>query len=348
MRSARPQLRLELRKDEEIAVAPIWHSGTKSDGTAPQLSAARYFSFEELKRCSNNFSRDNLIGVGGFGQVYKGYCTNGVIVAIKRASKESIFFRKDFQSEIDVLSRVHHRNIVRFLGFCFEQGEQLLVYEYISEGTLFDTLPGKGGVHLDWTKRLQIALDSARGLAYLHELANPPIIHGHVKSSNILLDKNLNAKVISFVLSKLVFEKDKRHVYPQGRGIIAQVESEHVAGTFGYMAPEYKEAGLLSDKSDVYSYGMVMLEVITAKRPAGLANVVKEAIDENDQEYYGLRDIIDPTIVNQVRNVGLRKFVQLALKCLQDSASDRPSMSQIMREIDIILQNDETTTVIIK
>ncbi|KAJ4808564.1 Leucine-rich repeat protein kinase family protein [Rhynchospora pubera] len=220
----------QTRKDAERAfVSSPWHSVTKGDGTAPQLNSVRYFSFQELKQCTDNFSEINKIGAGLFGEVYKGYCTSGVVVAIKRASKKSILSGKDFQSEIEVLSRVHHKNIVSFLGFCFEQGEQLLVYEYISNGTLFNNLPGKGGIYLDWKQRLQIALDSARALAYLHELANPPIIHGHVKSGNILLDENHNAK--------------------------------------GYVDPESLQTGLLSEKSDIYGFGVVMLELITARWP---------------------------------------------------------------------------------
>ncbi|KAJ4813595.1 protein kinase family protein [Rhynchospora pubera] len=336
------------RKDEDLQHFAPWYSSTKGDGTAPQLNDARYFSFEELKECTDNFSENNKIGADGYGKVYKGYCSNGVVVAIKRI--RTLNDRKEIESEIEVSSRVHHKNIVSLVGFCLEQGEMLLVYEYISKGSLRDNLVGKSGTYLDWKKRLQIALDSARALAYLHELATPLIIHRDVKSLNILLDENLNAKVADFVLSKMVSEKEKGHVSSQGRGILAQVEDELVAGTFGYLDPEYFSTGTLSEKSDVYSFGVVMLELLTARGPIifipgqdggnYLIEEVNRAIDENDQEFYGLRDIIDPKIVNQVTNVGLRKFVQLALECLKPSGSDRPSMYEIMKEIDIILQLD--------
>ncbi|KAJ4782150.1 Leucine-rich repeat protein kinase family protein [Rhynchospora pubera] len=341
----------QTRKDAERAfVSSPWHSVTKGDGTAPQLNSVRYFSFQELKQCTDNFSEINKIGAGLFGEVYKGYCTSGVVVAIKRASKKSILSGKDFQSEIEVLSRVHHKNIVSFLGFCFEQGKQLLVYEYISNGTLFNNLRGKGGIYLDWKQRLQIALDSARALAYLHELANPPIIHGHVKSGNILLDENHNAKVISFIFSKLVPEKEKKQGSSQAKRTVESVQSrvQYVAGTPGYVDPESLQTGLLSEKSDIYGFGVVMLELITARWPIKigkdtntytfLVEEVKRAIDDDDQEYYGLRDIIDPKIVNQVTTVSLKKFVLLALECLAHSGSDRPSMNKLMKEIDIILQ----------
>ncbi|KAJ1700468.1 hypothetical protein LUZ63_000247 [Rhynchospora breviuscula] len=339
------------RKDEEISFVP-WHSGNKGDAAAPQVSGARYFSFEELKQCTNSFSENNKIGVGSYGKVYKGCCANGVVVAVRRATKGSFRSTKEFQSEIEVLSRVHHKNIVSLIGFCADQGEQVLVYEYISMGSLRENLAGKGGMYLEWRKRLQIALDSARGLAYLHELTSPPIIHRDVKSLNIQLDENLNAKVINFGLSKLVSKKEKGHVSSEVERTLQSRVQSAVKGTMGYLDPEYLGTELSSEKSDVFSFGVVMLELITARLPfqlpyqAGtdgctyLFEEVKRAIDEHDQKYYGLRDIIDPKIANQVTNAGLRKFVQLALQCLKDSGSDRPSMYEIMKEIDIILQYD--------
>ncbi|KAJ4801807.1 Leucine-rich repeat protein kinase family protein [Rhynchospora pubera] len=290
-----------------------------------------------------------LDGKGGYGKVYKGYCSNGVVVAIRkrRAKKGYSWGRKEFESEIEVLSRVHHKNIVSLVGFCLEQGEQALVYEYMSKGTLRDNLAGKGRMHLDWKKRLQIALDSARGLAYLHELAYPLIIHRFVKPSNILLNENLNAKVTNFGLSKLVYEKQTGNVSSQGKGTLAHVEYENFAGTIGYIAPEYLQTGLLSEKSDVYSFGVVMLELITGRQGCEigsdetfLVKEVKRVIDQNDTEYYGLRDMIDHKIVNHLRNAGFRKFVQLALHCVEYSASDRPSMYEIMTRLDIILLHD--------
>ncbi|KAJ1701497.1 hypothetical protein LUZ63_001276 [Rhynchospora breviuscula] len=339
------------RKDRERVFA-TWHCGTKGDGTAPQLNGARYVSFEELKKCTNNFSETNLIGEGGYGKVYKGCCTNGVAVAIKRRSKKSLQGKKEFESEIEVLSRVHHKNIVSLLGFCCEQGEELLVYEYISNGTLIDNLIGKGGVYLDWDQRLQIALDSARALSYLHELVDPLIIHRDLKPTNILLDENFNANVTDFGLSKMVSEKEKGHDSSKDIGTgrtVTRVQSM-VMGTHGYADPEYIKTGFFSEKSDAYGFGTVMLELITARPSIDrrtemhnyLVEEVKSAIDEDDQEYYGLRDLIDPKIVNQVTSVGFIKFVQLALQCLKDFGSDRPSMYEIMKEIDIILQHDRS------
>ncbi|KAJ3702801.1 hypothetical protein LUZ61_006506 [Rhynchospora tenuis] len=362
MRSALAQLGLKQRrkdedfnrrrKNEETVFDPIWHSGTKGDRTAPQLNGARYFSFEELKKYTDNFSENNKIDEDAFGKVYKGYCTDGLVVAVKRAKKDYLFSTKEFQIEIEVLSKIHHKSVSRLVGFCREQGEHVLVYEYISKGSLKDNLAGKGGMYLNWKKRLQIALDSARGLAYLHELANPPIIHGHVKSENIMLDENLNAKVADFGFSRLVIEMENEHVSSQVKRTLEYVESADniIRGTYGYVAPEYLECGVFSDKSDVYGFGVVMLELITARNAfeygtdenTVLVTDVKRAFDQNDQEYDGLKKIIDPKIIKQVRNVALRSFAQLALKCVEYSALDRPSMYEIMKEIDVILQHYES------
>ncbi|KAJ1691854.1 hypothetical protein LUZ63_016009 [Rhynchospora breviuscula] len=328
------------RKAKEAAVLAnpfaSWGSGGEDNGTAPQLKGTRCFTFEELKKCSGYFSENNEIGQGGYGKVYKGYLTDGVIVAIKRAAQGSMQGAQEFKNEIELLSRVHHKNLVGLVGFCYEHGEQLLVYEYIPNGTLRENLLGKGGMYLDWRKRLQIALGAARGLAYLHELANPPIIHRDIKSTNILLDESLNAKVADFGLSKLITETQKGHV------------STQVKGTIGYLDPEYYMTQRLSEKSDVYSFGVVMLELITAKLPIEkgtyIVREVKTAIDQYDQEYYGLREIMDPKIVNQAKNIGLRKFVQLALECVEDSGSNRPSMNKVVKEIEMILPNDDSTT----
>ncbi|KAJ3669117.1 hypothetical protein LUZ60_011067 [Juncus effusus] len=309
-----------------------WGAGGEDDGTAPQLKGARFFSFAEIRKYTNNFSDSNEIGAGGYGKVYKGILTDGQIVAIKRAQQGSMQGAQEFKNEIELLSRVHHKNLVTLVGFCYEQGEQMLVYEYVSNGTLRDNLVGKSGMYLDWKKRLQMALGSARGLAYLHELADPPIIHRDIKSTNILLDEKLTAKVADFGLSKLISDTEKGHV------------STQVKGTLGYLDPEYYMTQQLSDKSDVYSFGVVLMELITARLPIEkgkyIVREIKAAIDQYDQEYYGLKNIMDPKILNQAKSVALRKFVQLALDCVQDAASDRPSMNEVVKEIEIILQNE--------
>jgi serine/threonine protein kinase len=197
-----------------------WASSGKDSGGAPQLKGARWFSYEELKKITNNFSVSSELGYGGYGKVYKGMLQDGHMVAIKRAQQGSTQGGLEFKTEIELLSRVHHKNLVGLVGFCFEQGEQILVYEYMSNGSLKDSLTGRSGITLDWKRRLRVALGSARGLAYLHELADPPIIHRDVKSTNILLDENLTAKVADFGLSKLVSDCTKGHVSTQVKGTL--------------------------------------------------------------------------------------------------------------------------------
>ncbi|XP_044344978.1 leucine-rich repeat receptor protein kinase HPCA1-like [Triticum aestivum] len=308
-----------------------WGVAQKDSGGAPQLKGARFFSFDELKNCTNNFSENHEIGSGGYGKVYKGTIEDGTGVAIKRAEYGSKQGAVEFKNEIELLSRVHHRNLVSLLGFCYEQGEQMLVYEYVSNGTLRENLQARG-IYLDWKKRLRIALGSARGLAYLHELADPPIIHRDIKSTNILLDDNLKAKVADFGLSKLVADTEKGHV------------STQVKGTLGYLDPEYYMTQQLSEKSDVYSFGVVMLELLSARLPITKGRyIVREfriAIDPNEHDYYGLQGIIDPAIHDAAKSAGFRRFVQLAMECVEESASKRPTMSSVVKEIETMLQNE--------
>ncbi|VAH20397.1 unnamed protein product [Triticum turgidum subsp. durum] len=251
LRQKRRNKELKERSTDPFA---SWGATQKDSGGAPQLKGARFFSFEELKSCTDNFADSHEIGAGGYGKVYKGTLVDGIRVAIKRAQSGSMQGAPEFKNEIELLSRVHHRNLVSLIGFCFQQGEQMLVYEFVAGGTLRENLVVRG-TYLGWKKRLRIALGSARGLAYLHELADPPIIHRDIKSTNILLDENLKAKVADFGLSKLVADTEKGHV------------STQVKGTLGYLDPEYYMTQQLSEKSDVYSFGVVMLELVSGRQP---------------------------------------------------------------------------------
>ncbi|KAJ9162730.1 hypothetical protein P3X46_022486 [Hevea brasiliensis] len=305
-----------------------WDS-TKSSGTGvPQLKGARCFSFEELKKYTSNFSEANNIGSGGYGKVYRGILPSGELIAIKRAQQQSLQGGLEFKTEIELLSRVHHKNLVSLLGFCFEQGEQMLIYEFVPNGSLGDSLSGKSGIRLDWIRRLKVALGSARGLAYLHELANPPIIHRDIKATNILLDERLNAKVADFGLSKLMGDTEKGHVTTQ------------VKGTMGYLDPEYYMTQLLTEKSDVYSFGVVMLELLTARKPIEhgkyIVREVKMAMDRT-KDLYNLHELLDPGIGLETTLKGLNKFVDLALECVKESGADRPKMGEVVKEIENIL-----------
>ncbi|CAL9196240.1 unnamed protein product [Musa hybrid cultivar] len=310
-----------------------WGSTGGDAGDAPQLKLARCFSLDELRKCTDDFSKDNEIGSGGYGKVYKATLQDGTTVAIKRSQKGSKQGGVEFKTEIEMLSRVHHKNLVELIGFCFEKGERMLVYEYISNGTLTENLSGRRHTQLDWKRRLHIALDAAKGLAYLHELAKPPIIHRDVKSNNILLDDDLAAKVADFGLSMLVNDSNLGHV------------STSVKGTMGYLDPEYFMTQQLTAKSDVYSFGVVMLELMTGRLPIQkgkyIVREVKMGLDEKDKEYCGLKHMIDPSILNDECIVGFGKFVELALRCVEDASDDRPTMDEIVKEIEIMLKDDK-------
>ncbi|KAF7049105.1 hypothetical protein CFC21_057706 [Triticum aestivum] len=326
------QRRRAQKATEELGGPFASWARSEERGGAPRLKGARWFSCEELKRSTNNFAEANELGYGGYGKVYRGMLPNGQFIAIKRAQQGSMQGGHEFKTEIELLSRVHHKNLVGLVGFCFEQGEQMLVYEYMSAGTLRDSLTGKSGLHLDWKKRLRVALGAARGLAYLHELADPPIIHRDVKSSNILMDEHLTAKVADFGLSKLVSDSDKGHV------------STQVKGTLGYLDPEYYMSQQLTEKSDVYSFGVVMLELIIARQPIEKGKyIVREAkrvFDAADAEFCGLRGMIDSRIINTNHLAAFSKFVQLAIRCVEEGAAARPSMSDVVKEIEMMLQNE--------
>ncbi|XAR56214.1 Non-specific serine/threonine protein kinase [Bertholletia excelsa] len=299
----------------------------RSSGDIPQLKGVTIFSFEELRKFTNDFSEANDIGSGGYGKVYKGTLPTGKLVAIKRAKTMSIQGDHEFKTEIEVLSRLHHKNIVSLLGFCCEQGEQMLVYDYIPNGALYQSLAGKSGIMLDWPRRLRIANGAARGLQYLHELANPPIIHRDIKSNNILLDEHLNAKVCDFGLSKLFGDKEKGHI------------STQVKGTLGYLDPEYYMTQHLTEKSDVYSFGVLMLELITAKQPIEKGKyLVKEVMQKIDKTkvLYNLQEILDPIIL-AIAPRGLEKFVDLAMRCLGETIFERPTMGEVVKEIENIM-----------
>ncbi|GMH24626.1 hypothetical protein Nepgr_026469 [Nepenthes gracilis] len=212
------------------------------------------FSYEELAAATDGFAQSNMLGQGGFGFVHKGVLPNGKEVAVKSLKSGSGQGEREFRAEVEIISRVHHRHLVSLVGYCIAGGQRMLVYEFVPNNNLEYHLHKRGDPPLDFSTRLQIALGSAKGLAYLHEDCHPRIIHRDIKASNILLDYHFEAKVADFGLAKLTSDTNT-HV------------STRVMGTFGYLAPEYASSGKLTEKSDVFSYGVMLLELITGRRP---------------------------------------------------------------------------------
>ncbi|MCO5608573.1 hypothetical protein L7F22_062784 [Adiantum nelumboides] len=311
-----------------------WVAKQEDQDAAPKLKGARFFTLAEMKKVTNNFSQAQEIGVGGYGKVYKATLPSGEQVAIKRSQASSQQGAAEFKNEIELLSRLHHKNLVELVGFCFE--EQMLIYEYLPNGTLRESLSGSSNVVMDWPKRLEAALDSARGLAYLHTEANPPIIHRDVKSSNILLDGKLVAKVADFGLSKLAPDE----------GGVGHVSTQ-VKGTLGYLDPEYYTTQRLSDKSDVYSFGVVILELITSRQPIEhgrfIVREVKTALQRGGLP--ALRDsLLDLKIAKACPDSQLKPLLDLALRSVEESAALRPSMKQVTKELEAIIDLCEGNT----
>jgi serine/threonine protein kinase len=213
------------------------------------------FSYEELSKATGGFSEENLLGEGGFGYVHKGVLKNGTEVAVKQLKIGSYQGEREFQAEVDTISRVHHKHLVSLVGYCVNGDKRLLVYEFVPKDTLEFHLHENRGSVLEWEMRLRIAVGAAKGLAYLHEDCSPTIIHRDIKAANILLDSKFEAKVSDFGLAKFFSDTNSSFTHISTR----------VVGTFGYMAPEYASSGKVTDKSDVYSFGVVLLELITGR-----------------------------------------------------------------------------------
>ncbi|KAK1285184.1 putative LRR receptor-like serine/threonine-protein kinase [Acorus calamus] len=290
-----------------------------------KIEGVKGFTFSEMSAATNHFN--NQVGQGGYGKVYKGILADGTIVAIKRAQEGSLQGSKEFYTEIELLSRLHHRNLVSLLGYCDEEYEQMLVYEFMSNGTLRDHLSGKIKGTLNFSRRLRIALASSKGILYLHTEANPPIFHRDIKSTNILLDERFVAKVADFGLSRLA-------PLPEAEGVVPGHVSTVVKGTPGYLDPEYFLTHKLTDKSDVYSLGVVFLELLTGMQPISHGkNIVREV---NNAYQSGMTFSVIDANMGSYPSECIEKFVSLALRCCKDETDARPSMAEVVRELDII------------
>nr|XP_010908391.1 probable serine/threonine-protein kinase PBL21 isoform X1 [Elaeis guineensis]XP_010908393.1 probable serine/threonine-protein kinase PBL21 isoform X1 [Elaeis guineensis] len=297
---------------------------TESGQKASQ-SGARSFAFRDLAMASQNFKVANLIGEGGFGRVFKGRLDSGEVVAIQQLNHYGLQGSKEFLVEVLMLIMLRHENLVSLIGYCAEGDERLLVYEYMPLGSLekqlFDLSPGKQP--LDWNARIKIAVGAAKGLTYLHDVANPPVIYRDLKAANVLFDNDFTPKLSDFGLAKLGPVGDNTHV------------STRVMGTYGYCDPEYANSGKLTIKSDVYSFGMLLLELITGRRAfdstktGGDKNLMTWSRPFlNDRRRF--TQLADPLLQGCYPKRAFKHLVVVASMCLQDHARVRPIMGDVV------------------
>ncbi|KAL9317363.1 hypothetical protein ACSQ67_013880 [Phaseolus vulgaris] len=295
------------------------------DDEIRQLESSQ-FDLDTIRVATNNFSNSNKLGQGGFGPVYKGTIFNEQVVAVKRLCRNSGQGDIEFKNEVLLMSRLHHRNLVRLLGFCFESEERLLIYEFLPNKSLDNFIYDHiGRAHLDWKKRYSIITGIASGLLYLHEDSQQRIIHRDLKLSNILLDDDMNPKISDFGFARL-FNVDQ-----------TQFNASKIAGTFGYMAPEYARHGKLSMKLDVFSFGVIMLEIVSGLKNGGVRNGenVEHLLSFAWKNWRKGRtdNIIDPTLNNAFRDE-MARCIQIGLLCVQEKAADRPTMASVVLMLD--------------
>ncbi|CAH1431687.1 unnamed protein product [Lactuca virosa] len=330
----------KLKIDEPVV--PIFSSTTSNNESNPSTpkpedelkldSRLRIFGFNDLKLATRNFRPESLLGEGGFGCVFKGWIEEngtapvkpgtGLTVAVKTLNHDGLQGHKEWLAEVNYLSDLIHPNLVKLIGYCIEDDQRLLVYEFMPRGSLENHL-FRRSLPLPWSIRMKIALGAAKGLAFLHEEAEKPVIYRDFKTSNILLDAEYNAKLSDFGLAKDGPEGDKTHV------------STRVMGTYGYAAPEYVMTGHLTSRSDVYSFGVVLLEILTGRRsmdknrPNGEHNLVEWArphLGERRRFY----KLIDPRLEGHFSIKGAQKAAQLAARCLNRDSKARPLMSEVV------------------
>ncbi|GMH26203.1 hypothetical protein Nepgr_028046 [Nepenthes gracilis] len=294
-----------------------------------------WFTYQELFDATNGFSAKNLLGEGGFGCVYKGCLADGREVAVKQLKIGGGQGEREFKAEVEIISRIHHRHLVSLVGYCIFESRRLLVYEYVPNDTLHHHLHGKDRPVMDWATRIKIAAGAARGIAYLHEDCHPRIIHRDIKSSNILLDNNFEARVSDFGLAKLAMDADT-HV------------STRVMGTFGYLAPEYATSGKLTEKSDVYSFGVVLLELITGRKPVDATQPLgDESLVEWARPWLShaletgkFEGLVDPRLGKNYVESEVFRMIEAAAACVRHSSTKRPRMRQVVRAFDSIATSD--------
>ncbi|KAJ8630976.1 hypothetical protein MRB53_024299 [Persea americana] len=292
------------------------------------LGWGHWYTLRELEASTNGFADENVIGEGGYGIVYKGVLEDNTQVAVKNLLNNRGQAEKEFKVEVETIGRVRHKNLVRLLGYCAEGAYRMLVYEYVDNGNLEQWLHGDVGPcsSLTWEIRMNVILGTAKGLMYLHEGLEPKVVHRDVKSSNILLDKQWNPKVSDFGLAKLL-------------GSERSYVTTRVMGTFGYVAPEYASTGMLNERSDIYSFGILIMEIISGRnpvdysRPPGQVNLVewlKTMVSNRNSE-----GVLDPKMPDKPSSRALKRALLVALRCVDPDAQKRPKMGHVIHMLEV-------------
>lgn len=299
----------------------LWFDSFKKSNVV-SASGILEFSYRDLQKATQNFT--TLIGQGAFGPVYKAQMSTGESVAVKVLATDSKQGATEFETEVKLLGRLHHRNLLNLVGYCTDKGKNMLIYAYMSNGNLASHLYNEKMQPLSWDRRVHIALDVARGLEYLHDGAVPPVIHRDIKSSNILLDLSMRARVADFGLS---------------REEMVDGHASNLRGTIGYLDPEYVSTRTFTKKSDVYSYGVLLFELIAARSPEqGLMEYVELAA-MNAEGGTGWEEIVDARLEGKF-NVGeLNEVANMAYKCVNRNPKKRPSMRDTVQVLSRVLKS---------
>ncbi|CAN8248259.1 unnamed protein product [Cochlearia groenlandica] len=299
----------------------VWLDGFSKRSNVISASGILEYSYRDLQKATCNFT--TLIGQGAFGPVYKAQMSTGETVAVKALATDSKQGEKEFQTEVSLLGRLHHRNLVNLIGYCAEKAQHMLIYVYMSKGSLASHLYSEQHEPLNWDLRVYIALDVARGLEYLHDGAVPPVIHRDIKSSNILLDQSMRARVADFGLS---------------REEMVDKHAANIRGTFGYLDPEYISTRTFTKKSDVYGFGVLLFELIAGRNPQqGLMEYVELAA-MNAEEKVGWEEIVDSRLDGRFDIQEVNEVAAFAYKCISRAPRKRPNMRDIVQVLSRIVK----------